>query len=57
METPVMSLLRVAELAVDAGFPAGCINIVTGYGHEWATRWRVTRASTTSASLAADGGT
>jgi aldehyde dehydrogenase (NAD+) len=36
----------VSLVAVDAGFPAGCINIVTGYGHEWATRWRVTRAST-----------
>jgi aldehyde dehydrogenase (NAD+) len=24
----------VAQLAVDAGFPAGALNIVTGYGHE-----------------------
>ena len=27
-------LLRVAELAAQAGFPAGAINIVTGLGHE-----------------------
>jgi aldehyde dehydrogenase (NAD+) len=33
-EDACLSLLRVAELAVQAGFPAGCINIVTGYGHE-----------------------
>lgn len=33
-EDACLSLLRVAELAVEAGFPAGCINIVTGYGHE-----------------------
>ena len=33
-EDACLSLLRVAELAVEAGFPAGAINIVTGYGHE-----------------------
>lgn len=33
-EDACLSLLRVAELAVDVGFPAGCLNIVTGYGHE-----------------------
>jgi aldehyde dehydrogenase (NAD+) len=26
--------LRMAELMVEAGFPAGAINMVTGYGHE-----------------------
>ena len=29
-----MSLIRVAQLAADVGFPAGAINIVTGFGHE-----------------------
>ena len=33
-EDACLSLLRVAELAAGAGFPAGAINIVTGYGHE-----------------------
>ena len=33
-EDACLSLLRVAELARDAGFPAGAINIVTGFGHE-----------------------
>ncbi|MBU3739338.1 MAG: aldehyde dehydrogenase family protein [Rhodoferax sp.] len=33
-EDGCLSLLRVAELATEAGFPAGVINIVTGYGHE-----------------------
>ncbi len=33
-EDACLSLLRVAELAAQAGFPAGAINIVTGYGHE-----------------------
>jgi aldehyde dehydrogenase (NAD+) len=33
-EDACLSLLRVAQLAADAGFPAGAINIVTGYGHE-----------------------
>ncbi|KQP19221.1 aldehyde dehydrogenase family protein [Pseudorhodoferax sp. Leaf265] len=33
-EDACLSLLRVAELAAEAGFPAGAINIVTGYGHE-----------------------
>ena len=33
-EDACLSLLRVAELAAQAGFPAGCLNIVTGYGHE-----------------------
>jgi acyl-CoA reductase-like NAD-dependent aldehyde dehydrogenase len=45
-----LSLLRVAELAVDAG-SAGCINIVTGCSREWATLAR-RQASTTSASPA-----
>lgn len=33
-EDACLSLLRVAQLAADAGFPAGTINLVTGYGHE-----------------------
>lgn len=33
-EDACLSLLRVAELAAEVGFPAGVINIVTGYGHE-----------------------
>ena len=33
-EDACLSILRVAELAADVGFPAGAINIVTGYGHE-----------------------
>ena len=34
-----LSLIRVAQLAAEVGFPAGAINIVTGYGHGWATPW------------------
>jgi len=33
-EDACLSLLRVAQLAADLGFPAGALNIVTGYGHE-----------------------
>ena len=33
-EDACLSLLRVAQLATEVGFPAGVINIVTGYGHE-----------------------
>ncbi|MBV7485100.1 aldehyde dehydrogenase family protein [Bordetella sp. BOR01] len=33
-EDACLSLLRLAELAADVGFPPGAINIVTGYGHE-----------------------
>ncbi|MBV8618390.1 MAG: aldehyde dehydrogenase family protein [Curvibacter sp.] len=33
-EDACLSLIRVAQLAAEAGFPAGTINIVTGYGHE-----------------------
>jgi aldehyde dehydrogenase (NAD+) len=33
-EDACLSLLKVAQLAADVGFPAGAINIVTGYGHE-----------------------
>jgi aldehyde dehydrogenase (NAD+) len=33
-EDACLSLLRVAELAAEVGFPAGAINIITGYGHE-----------------------
>ena len=33
-EDACLSLLRVAQLAAECGFPAGALNIVTGYGHE-----------------------
>ena len=33
-EDACLSLIRVAQLAMEVGFPAGAINIVTGYGHE-----------------------
>jgi aldehyde dehydrogenase (NAD+) len=33
-EDACLSVLKVAQLATEAGFPAGAINIVTGYGHE-----------------------
>jgi aldehyde dehydrogenase (NAD+) len=33
-EDACLSLIRVAQLAVEVGFPPGAINIVTGFGHE-----------------------
>jgi aldehyde dehydrogenase (NAD+) len=33
-EDACLSILRVAQLATEVGFPAGALNIVTGYGHE-----------------------
>ncbi len=33
-EDACLSLLRIVALAREVGFPAGAINIVTGYGHE-----------------------
>lgn len=33
-EVNSLSLLRLGELAKDAGLPDGCLNIVTGYGNE-----------------------
>jgi aldehyde dehydrogenase (NAD+) len=33
-EDACLSLLRVAEIAAEVGFPAGAINVVTGFGHE-----------------------
>jgi aldehyde dehydrogenase (NAD+) len=33
-EDACLSLIRVAQLAAEVGFPEGVINIVTGYGHE-----------------------
>jgi aldehyde dehydrogenase (NAD+) len=33
-EDACLSLIRVAQLAAEVGFPAGAINVVTGFGHE-----------------------
>ena len=33
-EDACLSLIRVAQLAASVGFPAGALNIVTGYGYE-----------------------
>lgn len=33
-EDACLSILRVAQLAADCGFPPGAINVVTGFGHE-----------------------
>ena len=33
-EYACLSLIRVAQMAAEVGFPTGAINIVTGYGHE-----------------------
>ncbi|CAO3596904.1 unnamed protein product [Absidia cylindrospora] len=32
-EVTPLAMLKVAELIVEAGFPAGVVNIITGYGH------------------------
>jgi aldehyde dehydrogenase (NAD+) len=42
-EDASLSLLRLAELAAEVGFPAGALNVITGFGHEagaWLTAHR-----------------
>ena len=39
-ETASLSLLRIAELAAEAGLPDGVLNVVTGQGASPARRWR-----------------
>ena len=55
-EDACLSLIRVAQLAAEVGFPPGAINIVTGYGHEVGDALARHPALTTSASPAAQGG-
>ena len=33
-EDASLSILKLAEMATEVGFPAGAINVITGYGHE-----------------------
>ena len=47
-EDACLSLLRVAQLAADAGFPPGALNIVTGLGREAGAALARIPASTTS---------
>ena len=50
-EAPLTSL-RLAELCMEAGIPAGVVNVVPGFGELPARRWRRIPASTRSPSPA-----
>jgi aldehyde dehydrogenase (NAD+) len=52
-EDACLSLIRVAQLAAEVGFPPAPSTSSPATATRWATRWRATRASTTSASPAA----
>ncbi|MCE3590470.1 aldehyde dehydrogenase family protein, partial [Escherichia coli] len=32
-EDASLSAIRIGELAIEAGFPDGVLNVITGYGH------------------------
>jgi acyl-CoA reductase-like NAD-dependent aldehyde dehydrogenase len=51
-EDACLSLLRVAELAAEVGFPEGALNLSPGWTTKRATRWPRMRASITSPSPA-----
>ena len=50
-QTP-LSALRLGELALEAGFPPGVLNVLTGDGYRRARRWSSTPTSTRSRSPA-----
>ncbi len=50
-DTP-LTALRLAECALEAGFPKGALNVITGTARRPAPRWRRTPASTRSPSPA-----
>ena len=52
-EDACLSLMRVADLAAEVGFPPARSTSSPATATRWATHWRATRASTTSASPAA----
>lgn len=55
-EDASLSLLRLAELAAEVGFPSGAINVVTGYGHE-AGSWLTAHAGVDHISFTGSTGT
>ena len=54
-EVTPTSTLRLAQLCLEAGFPPGVVNVVTGFGRRRPSTWSATRASTRSASPARPG--